>query len=84
MSDRPAPSALSVSGGPQNPLKAKPLPPPPSSLVPIRMGAILSLIGLAAVLFVLAGFLSALGIPVLAVAHSALHFLGNQLSGTPG
>ena len=48
------------------------------------MGAILSLIGLAAVLFVLAGFLSALGIPVLAVAHSALHFLGNQLSGTPG
>ncbi len=48
------------------------------------MGAILSLIGLAAVLFVLAGFLNALGIPVLAVAHSALHFLGTQFSGPSG
>ena len=84
MSDRCLPGPFPLSERPRNPLDPKPLPPTPSSSTPIGMGAILSLIGLAVVLFVLAGFLSALGVPVLAVAHSALHFLGNQLSGTPG
>jgi hypothetical protein len=84
MSDRHVRETPTLSKGPRIPLEPKPLPPSYPFVKAIEMGAILSLIGLAAVLFVVAGLLHAAGIPVAAVAHTALQFVGRHIAWPTG